>query len=161
MTSKPAVTTYIGLGSNLANPISQVTLATKELSQLPQTALIQVSSLYCSTPFDATTQPLFINAVAELKTTLEPATLLNYLLKIELHHKRSRALRWGPRTLDLDILLYGDSIISNSTLCIPHPGLQQRVFVIMPLLEINPHLTLPCGTMLASLVSKDMLIVKF
>src|SRR5512143_2239 len=149
------VRVYIGLGSNLDDPLSQVQTAIDELASLPQSRLHEVSPLYRTPPLGPADQPDYINAVAAIDTDLEPLALLDQLQRIEQHHGRVRGrLRWGPRTLDLDILLYGDRLITNERLTVPHPGLHERPFVIFPLLAIAPELLLPDGTSIASLAKK-------
>jgi 2-amino-4-hydroxy-6-hydroxymethyldihydropteridine diphosphokinase len=148
------VRAYIGLGSNLDDPLSQVRAALTELAQLPHTRLAAVSPLYRTPPMGPADQPDYINAVAALDTELEPLALLDQLQRIELQHGRLRTLRWGPRTLDLDLLLYGERVISNERLTVPHPGLRERPFVIFPLQAIAPGLVLPDGTSLVSLAEK-------
>lgn len=148
------VRAYIGLGSNLDDPLSQVKSAIAELAHLPSSHLAAASPLYRTPPLGPADQPDYINAVAALDTDLEPLALLDELQRIEQHHGRLRTLRWGPRTLDLDLLLYGDRIISNERLTVPHPGLRERPFVIFPLLAIDSGLVLPDGTSLASLAEK-------
>jgi 2-amino-4-hydroxy-6-hydroxymethyldihydropteridine diphosphokinase len=136
---------FIGLGSNLEQPLIQVQTALNELAQLPQTELIRSSSLYQSAPLGPPPQPDFINCVAEIDTQLAPEQLLGELQKIETAHHRVRLQRWGPRTLDLDILLYGEKIICTERLQIPHPEIKTREFVLLPLMEIEPNLRLPTG----------------
>jgi 2-amino-4-hydroxy-6-hydroxymethyldihydropteridine diphosphokinase len=149
------VRAYIGLGSNLDNPLCQVRAALTELAKLPHTRLAAVSPLYRTPPLGPAHQPDYINAVAALDTELEPLALLDELQRIEQHHGRVRGtLRWGPRTLDLDLLLYGDRVIINERLTVPHAGLCARPFVIFPLQAIAPGLILPDGTPLASLAEK-------
>ncbi|MFC3115817.1 2-amino-4-hydroxy-6-hydroxymethyldihydropteridine diphosphokinase [Cellvibrio fontiphilus] len=138
---------YIGLGSNLEDPLAQVNRAFVELSQLPLTQLLQRSAIYTSTPVGPQ-QPDFTNAVALLDTHLAPLELLDALQAIEQAHQRVRIQHWGPRTLDLDLLLYGDAIINNERLTVPHPYLTQRSFVLYPLADITPDLHLPDGSVL-------------
>ena len=140
MISIPA---YIGLGSNLDRPVDQVLSALQKLSQIPGIKLMAVSSLYQSAPVGLTDQDDFINAVAQIKTVLEPLALLGQLQSIEQNHQRQRLIRWGPRTLDLDLLLYDQLILRTERLTLPHPQILQRRFVIEPLLEINPQIRLP------------------
>ncbi|MES9880057.1 MAG: 2-amino-4-hydroxy-6-hydroxymethyldihydropteridine diphosphokinase [Sedimenticola sp.] len=140
---KPAVTAYIGLGSNLDNPEIQINTALDELDAIPSSHSVTHSSLYSSRPMGPAEQPDYINAVAALETYLEPFPLLRALQAIEQVHKRKRGERWGPRTLDLDLLLYGELILDETDLKIPHPGIAMRAFVIYPLLEIAPSLKLP------------------
>ena len=135
------VIAYVGLGSNLADPESQVQSALAELQTLPQSRCLAHSSLYRSAPMmaageSADDQPDYINAVAALETVLEPAVLLAELQHLEALHQRIREQRWGPRTLDLDLLLYGDSRINTAELTVPHPGLSERNFVLYPLAEV-------------------------
>ena len=144
---------YIGLGSNLDDPLAQVMRAIDELSALPQTQWVQCSAIYSSKPVGPE-QPDFINAVALLDTHLAPLVLLDALQAIEQAHQRVRIQHWGPRTLDLDILLYGDDIINSERLTVPHYGLKQREFVLYPLAEIAPNLRLPDGSVLSSLLGQ-------
>ena len=147
------VSVYIGIGSNLDDPIAHVTQAIEELRLLPNTDLFCTSSLYKSAPMGPADQPDYINAVCEMLTGLAPLELLDELQAIEQAHGRIRhAERWGPRTLDLDILLFGEKIISNERLQIPHPGLDQRSFVLYPLQEITPELSIPGAGRLADLI---------
>lgn len=139
---------YIGLGSNLADPYRQVSDALQELSALPCTQLLHYSSLYRSDPIGPAGQPDYVNAVALLDTTLAPEALLDALQAIEQSHQRVRRIHWGPRTLDLDILLYDDRIIDNERLIIPHTWMLERNFVLWPLAEIAPDLVLPNGSTL-------------
>ncbi|HEY7886068.1 MAG TPA: 2-amino-4-hydroxy-6-hydroxymethyldihydropteridine diphosphokinase [Cellvibrionaceae bacterium] len=141
---------YIGLGSNLDNPQQQVNRALQALAELPQTELLAHSSLYSSRAVGPV-QPDYINAVAALQTELAPLLLLDHLQAIERAHQRRRTERWGPRTLDLDLLLYGDRVQDCERLTLPHPYLCQRNFVLVPLLEIAPELCLPDGRDLALL----------
>lgn len=139
--SKQAV---IGLGSNLKRPLEQVQQAVSELSAIPLTRMLQVSSFYRSAPMGPADQPDYINAVVELETGLEAHALLEALQSIEQQHGRIReGERWGPRTLDLDILLYGDAVIADDRLQIPHPGMVGRNFVLYPLAEILPETVVP------------------
>ena len=143
---------YIGIGSNQADPIKQAKQAILALKKLPKTQLIICSSLYCSTPMGPQDQPDYINAVAKLDTQLLPLDLLSALQKIELDQGRVRKdNRWGPRTLDLDIILYGDQQINDERLIVPHYGMKVREFVLYPLFEIAADLVLPDGTVLSQL----------
>lgn len=138
------VRAFIGLGSNLSDPITQVGSAIQSLHHLPHSRWIAGSSLYRSLPMGPVTQPDFINAVALIETQLSPEALLSELLQIERLHGRVRdGLRWGPRTLDLDVLLYGDECINTPSLQVPHPGIADRSFVIVPLAELAPDLHIP------------------
>ena len=137
------VISFIGLGSNLENPQQQVSTAFKALSALPQTKLEAQSALYRSKAVGPGKQPDYINAVAKLSTSLNPEQLLCELQAIEQQHHRLRLERWGPRTLDLDILTYGKQVINSENLCIPHPGITERNFVLYPLAELDSELYLP------------------
>lgn len=144
---------YIALGSNQADPVAQVTRALTALAALPQTHLLDHSSLYRSAPLGPQDQPVFINAVALLETELEPESLLDALQDIELQAGRVRkAERWGPRVLDLDILLYGDRQIDTPRLQVPHYHMHARSFVLYPLAELTADLIMPDGTALQSLL---------
>jgi len=134
---------FIGLGSNLENPRSQLLRAFAEIGELPETRLIARSSLYRSAPVGYTDQPEFANAVAKIGTTLTPEVLLQALLGIEHRHGRERSFRNAPRTLDLDVLLYDDVQLHEHGLTIPHPQMHLRTFVLQPLLEIEPDCNIP------------------
>src|SRR3990167_6181572 len=144
------VTVYLGLGSNLDQPIQHIKTALIELKTLPQTKWICASRLYHSAPMGPQDQPEYINAVAKINTALSANTLLEYIQYLEEQHQRVRTRHWGERTLDIDILLYGDATIKTPQLTIPHPGLTEREFVLYPLYEIAPDLQLPSGVSLAS-----------
>ena len=144
---------YIGLGSNLALPEKQIQAACVSLAALPNSELITCSNLYQSQPMGPQDQPNYVNAVVLIKTALSSEILLQQTQLIENKQGRTRkANRWGPRTLDLDILLFGQQQIANDNLTIPHYGMKQREFVLYPLFEIAPDLTLPCGTLLSELI---------
>ena len=151
-TSLPYVRAYIGLGSNLTSPLQQVRHAIAELAQLPASRLRAVSRLYRTAPMGPADQPDYINAVACIDTRLAPLALLDALQALEQHHGRVRgAVQWGPRTLDLDLLLYGDALIDEPRLTVPHPGMGERGFVLIPLAEIAPTLQMPDGQSLSAL----------
>ncbi len=144
---------YIGIGSNQAQPIEQAKQAITALSNIKDTQLLMCSSLYRSAPMGPQDQPDYINAVAKLETTLSALELLDALQVIEQEQGRERkALRWGPRTLDLDILLYADQVIENERLTVPHYGMKEREFVLYPLFEIAPTLKMPNGTSLIEIL---------
>ncbi len=143
---------FIGLGSNLAEPPQQLQQALSALSALEHSLLGLVSPLYRNPALGPGPQPDYINAVAELFTTLDAAELLRAMQAIETAQGRVRTTRWAARTLDLDLLLYGDQTIATATLEIPHPRLRERNFVLYPLHDIAPDLTLPDGTSLATLL---------
>jgi 2-amino-4-hydroxy-6-hydroxymethyldihydropteridine diphosphokinase len=154
------VTAYIGVGSNLEDPLDQVRRALLELDQLPLTRCVRHSSLYRTPPVGPVAQPHYINAVARLMTDLAPEPLLDALQAMERRHFRvRRGPRWGPRTLDLDLLLYGIQGYTSERLEIPHPQLVHRAFVLLPLAEIAPQdLQVPgCGPLadLLTQVSPD------
>lgn len=130
---------YIGLGSNLSEPQKQLREALQALDNIPKTRFVAVSSLYSSDPLGPQDQPRYVNAVAALDTTLPPLELLDALQAIELAQGRERkAERWGPRSLDLDILLFGDRLIDEPRLQVPHYHLHARAFVLYPLAELAP-----------------------
>jgi 2-amino-4-hydroxy-6-hydroxymethyldihydropteridine diphosphokinase len=144
---------YVGLGSNLEDPLAQVIRALDELAGISRTTLLARSAIYSSHAVGPV-QPDYINAVALLDTQLEPLALLDALQAIEQVHERVRIQHWGPRTLDLDLLLYDDQTIDMERLKVPHPCLTQRSFVLYPLADITPNLHLPDGTPLEELLSR-------
>ena len=146
---------YIGLGSNLAEPRQQLHSALQAIAALPHSQLLGVSSFYLSDPLGPADQPRYVNAVAALDTELSPLSLLDALQTIELEQGRTRkAERWGPRTLDLDILLFGDQLIDEPRLKVPHYHMQERAFVLYPLAELAPaDLRLADGRTLADLLA--------
>lgn len=148
------VSAYVGLGANLASPRQQITSALAALGDLPATTVHCCSSLYRSAPVGYAAQPDFVNAVACLQTSLSPRQLLDALLAIEGEHGRTRDIRNGPRTLDLDLLLHGDIRIEEAGLQVPHPRLAERAFVVVPLAEIAPTLVLPDGRTVAALAER-------
>ena len=133
---------HIGLGANLGDARATLEAARDALAALPACTLVACSSWWRSAPLDAS-GPDFINGVVALDTTLSPLALLDALQAIERQHGRERPYRNAPRTLDLDLLLYGEQIITDSRLTVPHPRLLERAFVVYPLLEIAPQLTVP------------------
>ncbi|MGE8503767.1 MAG: 2-amino-4-hydroxy-6-hydroxymethyldihydropteridine diphosphokinase [Pseudomonas sp.] len=145
---------YIGLGSNLETPSQQLQEALGALARLPHSQLAGRSSLYASDPLGPADQPRYVNAVAALDTELEPWQLLDALQRIEQEQGRVRkAERWGPRTLDLDILLFGNRVISDERLTVPHYHMHARPFVLYPLAELDPELELPDGRHLRELLA--------
>lgn len=144
-------TAYIGLGANLDQPLAQLKTAVAALAALPDCSLSGVSCLYGSSPVGPQDQPDYLNAAARLDTTLTPHGLLAALQAIENAHGRVRLQRWGARTLDLDLLLFAADEIRTPDLTLPHPELVNRAFVVRPLLDLEPTLRLPDGTVLASL----------
>ncbi|WP_413516776.1 2-amino-4-hydroxy-6-hydroxymethyldihydropteridine diphosphokinase [Photobacterium phosphoreum] len=146
---------YIAIGSNLGDPVAQAQTAIEALHYLPHSQVVSVSSLYSSTPMGPQNQPDYINAVVAIDTALTPLELLNHTQAIELEQGRVRKdERWGPRTLDLDIILYGDLQHHCERLTVPHYGMQVREFVLYPLAEINPDLVLPDHTSLRTLLTQ-------
>ncbi|PQJ90032.1 2-amino-4-hydroxy-6-hydroxymethyldihydropteridine diphosphokinase [Aliivibrio sifiae] len=145
----------IAIGSNLGNPVEQAKVAIEALHHLPNSKVTATSSLYSSSPMGPKDQPDYINAVVELETNLEPLDLLDLTQKIELEQGRVRKdERWGPRTLDLDIILFGDQMIDNERLTVPHYGMKEREFVLYPLSEIYNDFTFPDGVTLSQLLTK-------
>ncbi|MGM0785582.1 2-amino-4-hydroxy-6-hydroxymethyldihydropteridine diphosphokinase [Halomonas faecis] len=140
---------YVGLGSNLDDPCCHVTRALDELDSLPLTRRLGASRLYVSRPQGPQEQPDFINAVARLETRLSPLALLDQLQALEQRHRRVRGLRWGPRTLDLDLLLYGSWQLCLARLTLPHPEMSRRPFVLVPLAELAAQRRLPDGRSVA------------
>lgn len=149
------INAFIGIGSNLDAPIEQVNRALGELDAVPASRLVGQSSLYTSPPMGPPEQPNYINAVAQLRTELEPQALLDELLAIEGAHGRVRGTEhWGPRTLDLDLLLYGDRRIDSERLTVPHPRLHEREFVLYPLQELAGNLYIPGRGRLHALINR-------
>ena len=134
---------FVGLGANLGEPESQVRQAFQSLDALPHTRVVKRSSLYRSEPQGHAEQPQFVNAVAQLETGLPAERLLAELHAIEASHGRSRSFPNAPRTLDLDLLLFGNAIIKTERLGVPHPRMHERAFVLVPLLEIAPEAEIP------------------
>lgn len=153
--SDDRIVAFVGLGSNLDDPCEQVRRALSELADIPATRLLAHSSLYRSSPMGPAEQPDFINAVAKIETGLGPRELLSELQSIEAAHRRKRdGERWGPRTLDLDLLLYGTAIIRETDLEVPHAGLAERNFVLQPLSEIDAEIEIPGRGSVRVLLSK-------
>ena len=135
--------TYIGLGSNLKGPKVQIENALRALSEAKDIALLSVSSFYRSKPLLDIPGPNYLNVVCKIETNLGALDLLNFCQEIEDNQHRVREIKWGSRTIDLDILLYGDQILATKELTIPHPEMINRAFVLLPLFEIEPGLQLP------------------
>jgi 2-amino-4-hydroxy-6-hydroxymethyldihydropteridine diphosphokinase len=145
---------YIGIGSNLDDPVKQVKEALEELDTIPDSILIGKSGLYASKPMGPADQPEYVNAVAALDTLLSPEELLQALQKIEQRLGREPGgEKWGPRVIDLDLLLYGKKKISTDTLTVPHPGMHERDFVIIPLAEIAGNMSIPGKGQLSTLIA--------
>jgi len=146
---------YIAIGSNLDNPVHQVKSAIKELSKIAKSHLTAVSNLYQSPPLGPVEQPDYINAVAEMETCLNAHDLLTELERIETEHGRTRTTRrWGPRTLDLDLILFDNLSINTPRLIVPHPEFHKRIFVLVPLYDIAPNLILSTGKKLSELIDE-------
>lgn len=149
------ITCFIGLGSNQQNPRKQLQLALTALAQLPESQLLACSPAYASSPLGPSDQPDYLNAVAQLQTRLPALTLLDALQAIEQQQGRVRdGQRWGPRTLDLDLLLYGDQRIDHPRLQVPHYHMHARDFVLVPLASLQPDLQLPDGRSLQQLLQE-------
>lgn len=138
----PPTIAYIGIGGNLGDARATVEQAIARLATLPRTQLLKASSLYRTAPVDSSGDD-YVNAVAQLATSLAPMDLLRALQQVELDHGRERPYRNAPRTLDLDVLLYGDVQLDGEELLIPHPRMMQRAFVLAPLLELDPAIVIP------------------
>lgn len=146
------VTAFVALGSNLGDPAQQIRAALRALDKLPDTRLVRRSALYRNPPEGGLDQPAYLNAVAAIETRIGPRALLDRLLGIERAQGRVRDYPNAPRTLDLDIVLYGDGVIQEAGLTIPHPRMMQRAFVLAPLAEIAPDVVVPGGGRVADLL---------
>jgi 2-amino-4-hydroxy-6-hydroxymethyldihydropteridine diphosphokinase len=134
---------FIGLGANLGDSAGMLRQAIAELDLIPDCRMLLASSFYRTAPIAQTPQPDYVNAVAKLDTMLAPAELLSQLLALEARHGRVRSVADAPRTLDLDLLLYGDLVLDQPGLKLPHPRMHQRAFVLVPLIEIAPECAIP------------------
>ncbi|CZW01988.1 2-amino-4-hydroxy-6-hydroxymethyldihydropteridine diphosphokinase [Enterobacter cloacae] len=144
---------YIAIGSNLASPLEQVNAAVQALGEIPQSRIVAVSSFYRTPPLGPQDQPDYLNAAVALETALPAETLLDNTQRIELQQGRVRkAERWGPRTLDLDIMLFGLETINTERLTVPHYDMKNRGFMLWPLFEVAPDLIFPDGTSLKSIL---------
>lgn len=163
MTPQP-VAAFVGLGSNLGDSTGLLQAALEAMDRLPQTCVAKVSGFYRTPAWGLTAQPDFVNAVALLRTALAPQALLASMLGVEREAGRMRRAdgsdRWGPRTLDLDLLLYGEQVIDEPGLCVPHPHLHERAFALVPLVEISANARIPgrgrASEVLASMASSDI-----
>ena len=146
---------YVGVGANLDDPADQVRDALSRLASIPQTQMLLTSGLYRNPPMGSAKQPDYVNAVAGLLTQLVPENLLSELLNIEqcMGRRRQSVSRWEPRVIDLDLLLYGDRIIDAPNLSVPHPGISERNFVLFPLSDIAPQLSIPGQGKVATLAA--------
>ncbi|ODN42878.1 2-amino-4-hydroxy-6-hydroxymethyldihydropteridine diphosphokinase [Piscirickettsia litoralis] len=147
---------FIALGSNLNSPVQQVQSAVKELAEDRGIVVEKCSSWYLSKPYGPQDQPDFINGVVAIQTELAPLALLDTLQTIEHAHGRTRDQHWGPRTLDLDLLLYGQHTEQCERLSLPHPEMLKRNFVLLPLYELAPELILPGGTALKKFIDQSL-----
>ena len=145
---------YIGLGSNLKRPKQQIENALKSLSEANEITLLSVSSFYQSKPLLDMSGPNYLNVVCKIETELSVFGLLNFCQEIENNQHRVREVKWGSRTIDLDILLYGDQVLATKRLTIPHPEMTNRAFVLVPLFEIEPGLKLPSLGPIKSLLER-------
>ena len=144
---------YIAIGSNLASPLEQVNAAIRALADIPDSRVASVSSLYRTPPLGPQDQPDYLNAAVALETSLAPEALLDHTQRIELQQGRVRkAERWGPRTLDLDIMLFGHEVINTERLTVPHYDMKNRGFMLWPLFEVAPDLTFPDGSSLQAVL---------
>ena len=145
---------YIAIGSNLASPLEQVNAAVNALAEIPDSRVISVSSFYRTPPLGPQDQPDYLNAAVALETSLAPEALLDHTQRIELQQGRTRkAERWGPRTLDLDIMLFGHETINTERLTVPHYDMKNRGFMLWPLYEVAPSLTFPDGLSLEAVLN--------
>lgn len=156
---------YIGLGANLGDPAAQLRQALARLSRVPGVKILRVSAFYLTPPVGVLDQPWFINAAVKVATSLEPVALLETLLQIEADLGRIRTSRWGPRLVDLDLLLYNRLIMTTPKLTLPHPEMHRRAFVLIPLAEIAPQAFHPglgqtVSRLLATLPEADKAVVK-
>jgi len=130
---------YLGIGSNKNHPYFRINTVLKQINRIKSTNIVKKSSLYITKPLGPQAQPDFINSVIEIRTNLEPLKLLHELQNLERLHNRKKTKRWGPRSMDIDILIYNNIIMNTDKLVIPHPGLEYRDFVLMPLYEITSY----------------------
>ncbi|MBU1669560.1 MAG: 2-amino-4-hydroxy-6-hydroxymethyldihydropteridine diphosphokinase [Actinobacteria bacterium] len=137
---------YLGLGSNEGDRMENLRQGVMALKEADGVVVVGISSVYESEPVGMTDQPDFLNAVVAVETTLDPNELLELAFEVERRQGRQRLLRWGPRTLDVDLLVVGDVVSDDPALTLPHPRLNERRFVLEPLMEVEPELRLPDGT---------------
>jgi len=145
---------YVGLGSNLGDRVENLRRAVALLGEMPGTRVIRTSAVYETAPWGYVDQPAFLNAVAELETTLGAIQLVSVLQSIELALGRTRTFRWGPREIDLDLLLYGESMMARRGLSVPHTSMAERAFVLAPLAELRPDYRAPNGESVARLLER-------
>jgi 2-amino-4-hydroxy-6-hydroxymethyldihydropteridine diphosphokinase len=151
--SNRAEEVLIGLGGNIGDPLEAMRSALRALDENPNCKVLRISSVWKTPPWGVTDQPDFLNACAAISTTLEPRAFLDLCLSIEKDLKRIRDQRWGPRSIDMDVLFFGDRKISEEGLTVPHPRIAARAFVLVPLAEIAPDLRI-AGTKIAQLAAK-------
>lgn len=145
---------YIAIGSNLASPLEQVNAALAALAEIPDSQIVAVSPFYRTPPLGPQDQPDYLNAAVALDIDLAPETLLDHTQRIELQQGRERkAHRWGPRTLDLDIMLFGDRQIATPRLTVPHYDMKNRAFMLLPLVHIAPDVCFPDGVKVANILA--------
>ena len=158
--ARPRVSAFIGFGSNLGDPRSAIEEAVKLLEAVPEVALVALSNLMRSAPVGGPAgQEDFLNGVAHIETALSPQQLLCHLLRIELHLGRIRIARWGPRIIDLDILSYGNLVLREPGLCIPHPRMVDRDFVLEPLRQVAPDWVHPVSGISVDLLARQVAVV--
>ncbi|QKJ85891.1 7,8-dihydro-6-hydroxymethylpterin-pyrophosphokinase [Paramixta manurensis] len=146
---------YLALGSNLADPLQQVQNALAALAAIPHTHLVATSALYRTPPYGPPDQPDYLNAAVALDTTLSPEALLDHTQRIEQEQGRVRkAERWGPRTLDLDIMLFGTQTLNSERLTVPHYDMHNRAFMLLPLIDIAPNACFPDGTTIRTVLAQ-------
>lgn len=144
----------IGMGSNLGKKRQNLSIARKMIEALPEVEIVKVSSCYSTSPWGKINQAEFINQVMVIDTTLPPLVLLHQLLNIEINMGRRRYEKWGPRNIDLDILVYGEEVIDSEELKIPHPYMHERLFVLIPLMEIEPEFVFPGGVKIKEVLAR-------
>jgi 2-amino-4-hydroxy-6-hydroxymethyldihydropteridine diphosphokinase len=151
---------FVGLGANIGDPCRQLEAAAEQLKRMPDTNFVRLSGFYKSAPVGYVNQPDFLNAVACLETALSAERLLENLQKIEQGQGRERSFANAPRRLDLDLLLYGDQVLDTPALTLPHPRMHERAFVLLPLLELDPEISIPgrgkAGVLLSACGSQNI-----
>jgi 2-amino-4-hydroxy-6-hydroxymethyldihydropteridine diphosphokinase len=146
---------YLGLGSNLDDPHGQLERAVAAISRLPRTELLRRSPMYVSKPWGKIDQPDFLNIVVEIRTALAPLTLLRHCKHIETEQGRTESERWGPRQLDIDILIFNERVVRTASLVLPHPRMWQRAFVLRPLADLRPDLKSPQGVSILDVLRSE------
>ena len=165
ITEKAPVIAYVGLGANLGDPRRQLALALARLAAADEVEVLAVSTFYLNPPLGPENQPWYVNAVAKIRTRLAPEELLRVLRQVETALGRVRGERWGPRIIDLDLLLYDGEIIFTPELAVPHPEMHRRAFVLAPLVEIAPEAWHPglkksAGELLAELDPAELQVLR-